>query len=174
MKILKTYLLILMFVIAVLAKIMLNLYANDRKVKRLVQPKLQPKIIPIKSVTNLPDSAELNLSTIISKLIIIESNNNPNLVGDNGTAIGILQIRPICVKDINRLNNTRFTHKDALDSLKSCLMAKLYLQNGIDLYLKKHNKFPTIEQIVRMWNGGIYKGYVYSSTKNYYNKYKKI
>ena len=42
----------------------------------------------------------------------------------------------------------------------------LYLCYGKEVFLKKHCRFPTEEEMVRMWNGGIYKGYKYNQTKS--------
>ena len=51
---------------------------------------------------------------------------------------------------------------------------RMYICYGKELFLKKHCKFPNEEEIVRMWNGGIYKGYKYNDTKKYYRKYLLI
>lgn len=55
-------------------------------------------------------------------IILTESNGNPNAIGKEKD-FGIFQITPIYVDEVNRLlGYNRFTHKDALDSLKSIEM----------------------------------------------------
>ena len=58
--------------------------------------------------------------------------------------------------------------------MASTLLAMLYLCYGKEVFLKKHCRFPTEQELVRMWNGGIYKGYKYEQTKSYYEKYLDV
>jgi len=102
----------------------------------------------------------------------IESNNIATAIGDDGKAYGILQIHKICVDDINRMYGTTFTHKDAFDINKSKIMFKLYLKAGVKRFIRKYKRHPTEEEIVRMWNGGIYQGYKINDTIKYYKKYE--
>ena len=100
---------------------------------------------------------------VLSKIIQIESEGNPNAVGDNGKAIGLLQIWPIMVDEINRLlKEERYSLEDRWDSLKSIEM------------------FYTFQEIVnpewdeelaaRRWNGGI-RGERNPKTDIYWEKY---
>ena len=114
------------------------------------------------------------LRGIVNDLKELETNNNPKAIGDNGRAYGVLQIHKICVKDVNRIYGTNFSHKDAFIPHKAEAIALLYLKEGIRLFKKKYNKLPTDEEIVRMWNGSIYSGFKKRSTKWYYKKYLKI
>lgn len=104
----------------------------------------------------------------------IESSNIATAVGDGGKAYGILQIHKICVDDINRIYGTSFLHHDAFDVCKSKEMFVLYLQAGIKRYVRLYNRQPTEEEVVRMWNGGIYQGYKRKSTIKYYRKYNNL
>ena len=101
----------------------------------------------------------------------VETNNREYAVGDNGKAFGVVQIHKICVDDINRLYKTQYTHKQAFDETCSREMFMLYIQAGIKRYKVRHCRSPTEEDIVRMWNGGIYTGYKRDSTKKYWKKY---
>lgn len=113
-----------------------------------------------------------DIDSILPTIITIESNNNPNTIGDNGKAIGLLQIHKECVQDVNRTFNTNYSHNQMIDSLKSVQVFKLYLTKGINRYMYKYDKYPQTNHIVRMWNGGIYQGYRINDTKKYFEKYQ--
>lgn len=105
----------------------------------------------------------------------VETDNRPNIVGDGGKAFGALQIHKICVDDVNRMYGTNYSHSDALDTTCAKEIFKLYLQAGIRRYKRVYGDEPTEGQVVRMWNGGIYRGYRIKATDKYlrrYNLYK--
>lgn len=114
---------------------------------------------------------EAKLLDIAKTLKIVESNNNPDAIGDGGKAFGILQIHKACVRDVNRYYGTNYRHKDAYDPAIAEDIFIKYLTLGIKLYKEKCGVEPTTNQIVRMWNGGIYKGHQYESTKPYLAKF---
>lgn len=116
----------------------------------------------------------LIILSILPTLCTVESNNDPLSVGDYGDAIGILQIHKICVDDVNRVYKTTYTHEDMFDEELSKEVFILYLTYGAVVYKNKFNRYPNEEELVRMWNGGIYNGYKIKSTKIYYKKYLKI
>lgn len=102
-----------------------------------------------------------NIFTIlIPALIAVESAGNPNAVGDNGLAVGVLQIHKCVVDDVNRImGKEQFTYSDRRDPEKSVLMCKIYLSH--------YGKGKTIEQLARIWNGGP-RGDKKASTKKYW------
>jgi len=110
----------------------------------------------------------------MSILKVVETNNNPDSIGDNGRSYGILQIQRSVLSDVNRIYGTDYRHKDMFDEDASEEVFMLYLCYGKEVFLKKHCRFPTEEEMVRMWNGGIYKGYKYNQTKVYYQKYLDV
>ena len=114
------------------------------------------------------------LTSIMSILKTVETNNNPDSIGDNGRSYGILQIQRSVLSDVNRIYNTNYKHIDMFSEEASEEVFRLYMCYGKEVFLKKHCKFPTEEQMVRMWNGGIYKGYTYNETKSYYKKYLDV
>lgn len=117
---------------------------------------------------------EINpLEKIIEKLIIIETNGQ-NLVGDSGKAFGILQIHKIAVREYNQTYGTKYKHEDMFDEKISKEVCIGLLEKGIDIYKNKYKTEPSEQEIVRMWNGGIYTGYKKSSTIKYWNKYKNL
>ena len=94
----------------------------------------------------------------------VESNNDPNAIGDNGNAVGIAQIWPICVDDVNRIvGEQRYTYADRYDPEKSRQMFWLYVRH----YKPK----GTWEQWSRIWNGGP-KGHLKKATVKYWAKVK--
>jgi len=114
------------------------------------------------------------LTSIMSILKTVETNNNPDSIGDNGRSYGILQIQRSVLRDVNRIYGTDYRHKDMFYEEASEEVFMLYLCYGKEVFLKKHCRFPTEEEMVRMWNGGIYKGYKYKQTKRYYQKYLDV
>ena len=99
---------------------------------------------------------------IINSIIQIESENNN--IARNGDNIGILQIRPIMVYEINRiLGYKKYKLKDRFDPIKSIEMFKIYTNH--------HTPDWDLELVARRWNGG-YNGELKLSTLNYYLKIK--
>jgi len=96
------------------------------------------------------------LAIVIPLLCQVESNNDPNAIGDYGKAIGILQIRPIMVTDVNRIQKeTRYWWSDRWDVQKSYEIAIHYFNH----YGPKAIRGVTSEEkkvvtLARMWNGG--------------------
>lgn len=115
-----------------------------------------------------------DLKTIRPILEIVETNSNPDAIGDSGKSFGILQIQKVCVDDVNRIYGTKYTHDEMFNPECAKEVFYLYLNAGIERYRNKYNKEPTEKDIVRMWNGGIYKGYRYKQTIKYYNKYLEV
>lgn len=83
----------------------------------------------------------------ILALIAVESSGNNAAVGDNGRAIGCLQIHAGVVKDVNRVAKTQFKHSDARDRQISILMCRIYLEHHC-------GRNASYEQMARVWNGG--------------------
>lgn len=74
--------------------------------------------------------------------------------GDNGKALGVLQIRVEVVKDVNRIYKTHYVHSDALDPKKSFEICRLYLSYYGRVYAKRTGIQPSYEVLARIWNGG--------------------
>ena len=114
------------------------------------------------------------LDQIYKVLKHVETNNRVDAVGDNGKAFGVVQIHKICVMDINRIYKTDYTHRQAFDETCSREMFMLYISYGIKRFKRFRRRSPTEEEIVRMWNGGLYTGYKKKTTLKYYKRYKKF
>lgn len=88
----------------------------------------------------------MNLSNLISALIIVESSGDDRAIGDHGKAIGCLQIHREVVIDVNRITGSHYTHEDMKDRAKARAVC--------EEYLKHYGKNATPQQLARRWNGG--------------------
>ena len=115
-----------------------------------------------------------NLEDIYKTIKEVESNNVSTAIGDNGKAFGVVQIHKACVIDVNRYYGTDYKHTDSFDRTKAKDIFMKYINIGINRFKKKYCRSPTEQDIVRMWNGGIYQGYRKKSTKKYWARYLKF
>lgn len=116
-------------------------------------------------------SFSTNLNIMFEIIKQVETNNEWDAVGDNGKAFGVVQIHKICVDDVNRIYGTDYEHSDMFNEVCAKEVFILYLTAGIDIYQEKHGKSPTESEIARMWNGGIYRGYLKNTTNQYLRRY---
>lgn len=109
-------------------------------------------------------------SKLVQALIRIESNGRDNAVGDNGEALGPLQIHQATVKDVNRLYGTSYTHRDMFDRSKAIDVCHKYLAfYGSE---KRLGHVPTPEDHARIWNGGP-SGWKRKTTQGYWAKVRR-
>ena len=95
----------------------------------------------------------------------VESSRDPHAVGDNGQAVGILQIHPVMVEDCNRIvGDDAWTLEDRKDPDKSRTMFRVYSN--------RYSKSATHEVVARRWNGGP-KGDKKKATEHYWAKVQK-
>ena len=113
-----------------------------------------------------------NLDEVRDVLKIVESQNKPGLVGDNGRSWGILQIQADAIKDVNQRYGTQYIHQDAFEIGCAEEIFELYVSMWVEKLEVRHNRKATVEDIVRIWNGGP-RGYQHKSTIKYLNKYYK-
>jgi hypothetical protein len=112
----------------------------------------------------------MNYDKLIPALVRVESNGNAKAVGDNGKALGILQIWSVVVQDVNAVYGTKFAHKDAFEPKKAEQICRLYLSHYCSA--KRLGRKPTYEDAARIWNGGPM-GHRKSATLGYWAKVKK-
>jgi hypothetical protein len=112
-------------------------------------------------------AAPLDLDRLIPALVQVESNGNPRAVGDNGKALGQLQIWSVVVVDVNRAKGTRYTHKDAFDPAKAEAICRAYL--SIYATPRRLGRTPTMEDAARIWNGGP-NGWKKKATDSYWQR----
>ena len=104
------------------------------------------------------------ISNLISALIIVESSNNDLAVGDQGRAIGCLQIHKAVVADVNRITGSNYRHSEMTNRVAARAVC--------EAYLKAYGKGKTIEEQARIWNGGP-TGDKKQATLGYWNKVSK-
>jgi hypothetical protein len=88
----------------------------------------------------------MNLTNLISALIIVESSGNDQAIGDQGRAIGCLQIHRAVVLDVNRITGSHYRHQDMTNRVQARAVC--------EAYLKHYGRGATTEQLARKWNGG--------------------
>jgi len=139
-------------------------------VKQPLEFKYEEPIVNIKAKSIQPIVSEKKL---VNAIIMVESRGNDSAVGDRhlvgNEAIGVLQIRPIMVREVNRIlriqkSERRFDLKDRFDKNKSI---EMFL-----IWKNFHHKNSDAETIARNWNGGP-NGYKVNRTVKYWNKVKQ-
>jgi len=123
---------------------------------------LAPKEIEVISQPNEVD--------LINALINVESRGNDSAVGDKhlvgNEAIGALQIRPIMVREVNRIlkikkSDKRFKMSDRWDREKTI---EMFL-----IWKNFHHSDDNFETVARNWNGGP-RGFKNPRTEKYWTK----
>jgi soluble lytic murein transglycosylase-like protein len=110
---------------------------------------------------------------IIPFLIMVESSGNPNPPdGDDGAAVGILQIHRKYWIDGTEYGKVDWPYSDARNPDKSIQVATWYLERWGKHWEKEHGKPVTIETLARMHNGGPHFGK--RSTQNYWKRVKEV
>jgi hypothetical protein len=104
------------------------------------------------------------LSNLISALIIVESSGNDQAIGDNGRAVGPLQIHRGVVQDVNRITGSHYRHSEMTNRVAARAVC--------EAYLKAYGKGASTEQLARRWNGGP-TGDRKTATMAYWSKVKK-
>ena len=114
----------------------------------------------------------VDINILINALIEVESLGNDSAIGDlhlvGNEAVGALQIRPIMIREVNRIlkirkSTRRFKHSDRFSREKSIEMFMVWK--------KYHHLDSSFEKIARNWNGGP-RGYKKKGTENYWTKVK--
>ena len=133
-------------------------------------------IISVVSVmmANAKESHDVFPFGVISCIGIVESNLNPNAIGDNGEAVGALQIHKEYVDDVNRiLGYKAYTYDDRKDTTKSYMMAYVYLVHYGRRYKKLTGEDPTPVVYARIHNGGP-NGWKKDATIEYGKKFMSV
>ena len=134
--------------------------ASQERKKIIAVTKIEPKSIK-------PISVENNL---IQAMIQVESLGNDSAIGDKhlvgNEAVGALQIRPIMLREVNRIlkirkSNKRYSKKDRFNREKSIEMFMVWKNY--------HHPAGGFETIARNWNGGP-RGYKNKRTEHYWIK----
>ena len=126
----------------------------------------------VKEVTIVEVDTIQAIDSLIEALIFVESRGKEDAVGDThlgAPSIGVLQIRPIMVREVNRIlkkkgAKMRFKLQDRFDRGKSIWMFMIWKDY--------HHPTDGFEKIARNWNGGP-NGYRFKRTEPYWAKVKK-
>ena len=143
-----------------------------------VPPKVEIVEIPTKEVTfEVESEVELelapvelrNLDELVEALIWVESRGNDSAFHRGENAVGCLQIRPIMVKEVNRVLDLQgstniYTLEDRWSRTKSIEM--------FNVIADYYHETSSYEKIARCWNGGP-KGLQKKQTKKYWRKVQK-
>ena len=118
--------------------------------------------------TQLVDTSKaienIKLIKLIRAISVQESSLNPKAINKKENAVGLLQIRPIMLKEVNRISKIKYKDSDRFDPKKSIEMFFI-----IKNYYHKNNN---LEHIARCWNYGT-NGHEKESTIKYWKSIKK-
>ena len=135
-----------------------NCWPPETKVIEVIQPVEVVKPPPKKDT----------LEPLINAIIHVESHGNDSAVNVSSQAVGCMQIRPIMVREANRILkikgiNEEYKLKDRYSREKSIEI--------FHIWRDYHHKGHSWERIARCWNGGG-KGHEMTATINYWKKVK--
>lgn len=106
---------------------------------------------------------------LIKALSFVESSGNATIVGDTHLtfpSVGLLQIRPIMVREVNRILKNKglekkFKNRDRKNAVKSIEM--------FNIWANAYHLNSSFEKMARNWNGGP-TGYKKTATIQYWKK----
>ena len=122
--------------------------------------------------TQIPPQPHPQLPTmaLVDALILVESGGNPNAYCKREDACGCLQIRPIMLREVNRiLRKQGLNRRFSLEDRWNCGLSKEMFY----IWKRWHHKNSSEEKIARNWNGGP-RGWKKKSTQKYWAKIKII
>ena len=116
------------------------------------------------STLKTESSPDLMRDVLLPAIEEVESGGDSSAVGADGE-VGILQIRPIMVEEVNRiLGFSEYSDKDRLDPTASRQMFIIY-----SMHWATHWEDNSLEGIARRWNGGP-RGHLKKATEGYWDK----
>ena len=143
-----------------------------------VPPKVELVKVPTKDVeltieTPMPElklvTTKRDLTPLVNALMWVESRCDSSAYCKREDAVGVLQIRPIMVKEVNRVLRLQgssyiYTLEDRWSKDKSIEM--------FNVIANYYHETSSYEKIARCWNGGP-KGLQKKQTKKYWRKVQK-
>ena len=109
---------------------------------------------------------------LLEAIIVVESNGNDSCIGDKNLgrpSVGCLQIRPIMVREVNRLLRKQKIKKKYTLNDRYCRKKSIEM---FYIWRDYHHSEDSDEVIARCWNGGP-KGWKKKSTNYYWAKVVK-
>jgi len=143
-----------------------------------IQPKMELVSVPTKDITlevevvapklNLVKTTR-NLTPLVNALMWVESRCDTSAYCKREDAVGVLQIRPIMVREVNRIlrlkgSSYTYTLEDRWSKDKSIEM--------FNVVANYYHETSSYEKIARCWNGGP-KGLQKKQTQKYWRKVQK-
>ena len=109
------------------------------------------------------------MNDVLAAIRIVESNDNPDAVGDDGSAIGVYQIWKVYWQDATERSGIGGKYLDCYDRDYADRIVRAYM----DRYATEERlgRPVTMEDIARIHNGGP-NGYKKESTLKYWEKVK--
>ena len=154
-------------VITLMATVSFVSFPKEKK-RVVVEPIiLEPMGVDVVIPEVIPEAPRIE--PLIDALIMVESLGNDSAIGDvhmGEPSVGVLQIRPIMVREVNRIlklkrSGYKFKQKDRFSREKSIEMFMIWYEF--------HHKDSDYEKISRSWNGGP-KGHRNNRTLHYWKK----
>ena len=122
--------------------------------------------VGIPSEASRLDTAECPGQRLLAALIAVESGGNDRAVNPSG-AMGPLQIRPIVLRDVQRITGQRFTASDTLDRGTACRIAVIYLSHYVTE--RRLGRRPTARDYTLVWRHGP-AGWAKDGPSDYWNR----
>ena len=109
---------------------------------------------------------------ILCTLATVESGGDPSAYNPSEDAAGIFQIRPIYVRDVNRIvGRAEFTLEDRWDVGRSAAMVAVYFSHYVTP--ARLGREPTVEDYAKIHNGGP-NGFRKAATDAYAAKFMQV
>lgn len=113
------------------------------------------------------------LAILIPALIQVESGGDPNAIGDDGAAVGVLQLHRHYVDDVNRIvGQPLFHYDDRLDPILARSMTYIYLRYWGGQHAVRDKTPPSLEALARIHKGGP-RGATRDGTRPYWDKVRQ-
>ena len=125
-------------------------------------------------LTSLSVNAVEVSSRLLHALKMAESGCKSDVIGDNGKAVGILQLHKVYVDDANRIvGYKKYSYNDRYDVRKSEEMTRIVLTHYGKHYERITGKCCTTEILARIHNRGFSQWYD-KLGERYWNKVKQF
>ncbi len=129
----------------------------------------EPEVV-VKIVTVYRDTCD---SEFMSKIGQIETGGTDSISAENGRGKGRYGIYEVCVKGSGLMDLLGYTHDDMMTKEKSDHVFWAMMGIFCHQYAQKHGKYPTYEDLARMWAGGP-SGHEKNATLKYLQKFKSM
>ena len=133
-----------------------------------VEPILQPAVAVEETI---------GLGDLFYLIAWVESKLEHQAIGDRGHAVGIVQIWPVVIDDVNRIiGYKKYTRRDRYNQARSREIFLIYLDHYGQDYQKKTGKELNPEILARIWNGGPFEDDPawWKKTDRYWRKVKQL